>query len=597
MAQHNHHTEPQSFIRKYVFSMDHKVIAKQYYITAIFMAIVAGLLAMLIRIQLAWPQLGQTWLAKLLPAGFDLQTGLMKPEFYPMLFTMHGTLMVFFVLSTAPVSGFGNFLIPLQIGARDMAFPFLNMLSYWTFFIGCIVILSSFFVEGGAAAAGWTAYPPLSALREAIPGSGLGQTLWIIGMVFFIASFTMGGLNFVTTVLNLRTRGMSMMRLPLTTWALFCVAILGLLSFPALTAGAIMLLFDRHLGTSFFLPQGLYIGGHVVEIQQGLTTQGGSPLLWQHLFWFLGHPEVYILMLPAMGITSDIITVFSRKPIFSYKSMVYAIWAISVLSFLVWGHHMFVSGMSPYLGMAFATFTLLIAVPSAIKVFNWLTTLWRARIRFTTPMLFALGIVSLFISGGLSGLWLGQPPIDIQMHDTYFVVGHFHLIMAGAALFGVFAGTYYWFPKMFGRMMNETLGKIHFWLTFITYYSTFFPMYYLGMGGMMRRIYDPTQYDFLKPLQPLNVWISISAFVLGAAQFIFLFNFFWSMFRGKKADRNPWRANTLEWTTESPAPHGNWDGPVPAVYRGPYEYSVPGAPDDHIPQHLEPEKVGVEVHA
>jgi len=451
-------------------------------------------------------------------------------------------------------------------------------------------------VGSGAAAAGWTAYPPLSALREAIPGSEWGQTLWIIAMVFFIASFTMGGLNFVTTILNLRTKGLSMMRLPMTIWALFCVGVLGLLSFPALTAGAIMLLFDRHFGTSFFVPSG------VVLADKLSPHQGGSPLLWQHLFWFLGHPEVYILMLPAMGFTSDIVSVFSRKPLFSYRAMVYAVIAISTLSFLVWGHHMFVSGMSPYLGMAFAVFTLLIAVPSAIKVFNWLATLWRGKIHFTTAMLFALGVISLFISGGLSGIWLGQTTIDIQMHDTYFVVGHFHLIMAGAALFGVFAATYYWFPKMFGRLMNETLGKLHFWLTLITYYSTFFTMYYQGLGGMMRRIYDPTQYDFLKPLQPLNVHISISAFILGGAQLIFLFNLFWSIFKGKKADKNPWHANTLEWTAESPAPHGNWPGPLPVVYRGPYEYSVPDAlagqaPEDHIPQHVPPTEVKVPVGA
>ncbi len=578
------HEAPQSFLRRYIFSLDHKVIGIQYYLTALFMMLVAGLLAMLIRIQLAWPQAAQPWLHKILPGLYD-PNGIMRPEYYPMLFTMHGTLMVFFVMSTAPVSGFGNFLIPLQIGARDMAFPFLNMMSYWTFFVGCLVMLASFFVAGGAAAAGWTAYPPLSALREAIPGSQWGQTLWIVGMVFFIASFTMGGLNFVTTILNLRTRGMSMFRLPLTIWAMFCVAVLGLLSFPALTAGAIMLLFDRHFGTSFFVPSGIVIADKLT------SHQGGSPLLWQHLFWFLGHPEVYILMLPAMGFASDIISVFARKPIFSYRAMVYAILAISTLSFLVWGHHMFVSGMSPYLGMAFAIFTLLIAVPSAVKVFNWLATLWRAKIHFTTPMLFALGIVSLFISGGLSGIWLGQAPIDIQVHDTYFVVAHFHLIMAGAALFGVFAATYYWFPKMFGRMMNETLGKLHFWLTFVTYYLTFFPMHFLGLRGMMRRIYDPTQYDLFKPLQPINELISISAFVLGAAQLIFVFNFVWSIFRGKKADRNPWRANTLEWTTESPAPHGNWRGPLPVVYRGPYEYSVPGAVEDYIPQHVAPAEV------
>lgn len=575
---HNVHAEhePQSFIRHYIFSLDHKIIGIQYYLTAMFMGVVGGLLAMLMRLNLAWPAHEWPILEKLFPVGMEL--GVMKPEFYISLFTMHGTIMIFFVLSLAPVSGFGNFLIPLQIGARDMAFPFLNMISYWIVVPGCIIILASFFVEGGAASAGWTVYPPLSAIKEAVPGSGLGQTLWLIGMVFFIASFTMSGLNFVTTVLNLRTKGMSMFRLPLTTWAIFIVSCMGILAFPALTAAVIMLLFDRHGGTSFFLPSGLYVS------EKFLQHQGGTPLLWQHLFWFLGHPEVYILMLPAMGFTSDILSTFSRKPIFSYHAMVLALLAIGVLSFMVWGHHMFVSGMNPYLGMAFAITTLMVAIPSAIKTFNWLATLWGAKIWFTTPMLFALGIVSLFVTGGLSGIFLGTSATDIQVHDTYFVVGHFHFIMAGASLFGVFAATYYWFPKMFGRMINEKLGKLHFWLTFITYYSTFFPMHFLGMAGMMRRIYDPTVYEFLKPLQSINVFITISAFVLGAAQFIFLFNFFWSLFKGGKAERNPWKATTLEWTTSSPPPHGNWGAILPTVHRWAYDYSVPDAPEDYIPQ-------------
>ncbi|MGE0453882.1 MAG: cbb3-type cytochrome c oxidase subunit I [Vicinamibacteria bacterium] len=580
---HGHGHAPQAFIWKYVFSKDHKVIGIQYYVTAMLMAVVAGLLAMLIRMQLAWPDASWPNLGKLLSKGFS--DGVMNPEFYAMLFTMHGTIMVFFVLSTAPVSGFGNFLIPLQTGARDMAFPFLNGLSFWTFLTGCVVILSSFFVGAGAAAAGWTSYPPLSALPGAVPGSAWGQTLWIVGMVFFIASFTMGGLNFVTTILNLRTKGLSLMRMPLTLWSMFLVAILGLLSFPALTAGALLLLFDRHFGTSFYLPGGIVLSG------QALPNQGGSPILWQHLFWFLGHPEVYILMLPALGFTSDIMATFCRKPIFGYKAMVGAMLGISGLSFVVWGHHMFVSGMSPYLGMAFAVMTMLIAVPSAVKVFNWLATLWRSRITFATPMLWALGVVSLFISGGLSGIWLGQSAVDIPLHDTYFVVAHFHLIMAGAALFGVFGATSFWFPKMFGRMMNETLGKLHFWLTFVAYYCTFFPMHYSGIAGHIRRVYDPYQYEFLKSMQGLNQFITISAFVLGSAQLVFFVNFFWSAFKGRRAGSNPWNANGLEWTAPSPPPHGNWPGEIPEVHRWPFDYSVPGAAADFVMQ-TDPAPVG-----
>jgi len=458
------------------------------------------------------------------------------------------------------------------------------------------VILFSFFVAGGAAAAGWTSYPPLSALQGAIPGSQTGQTLWIVGMVFFIASFTMGGLNFVTTILNLRTKGLSLMRMPLTMWAMLMVAILGLLSFPALTGAALMLVFDRHFGTSFFLPSGLALSGAALVGPDGSPLhQGGSPLLWQHLFWFLGHPEVYILMLPALGFTSDIIATFCRKPIFGYKTMVGAIVAISALSFVVWGHHMFLSGMNPYLAMAFALFTMLVAVPSAVKVFNWLATLWRSRIQFKTPMLWALGVVSLFISGGLSGIFLGQSAVDIPLHDTAFVVAHFHLIMAGAALFGMFGATAYWFPKMFGRMMNEPLGKLHFWFTFVTYYSTFFPMHYFGIAGQMRRIYDPYQYEFLKHLKDGNELVTISAFILGASQILFFVNFFWSAFKGQRASENPWDANGLEWTTASPPPHGNWPGPIPEVHRWPYDYSVPEAPTDHVLQ-TDPAPIGERAH-
>ena len=574
----------QSFISKYIFSFDHKMIGKQYLTLTMFMAVIGGALAMLVRLQLGYPgQHAQFW-ETLFPAG--MASGVMTPEFYIMLFTMHGTIMVFFVLSIGPVSGFGNYLIPLQIGARDMAFPFLNMLSFWTVLPGAMIIILSFFVEGGAAASGWTAYPPLSAIRSAIPGSALGQTLWLVGMMFFIASFTMGGLNFVVTILNLRTKGLNMMKMPLTTWAQFAVGILGLLAFPALAAGAILLVFDRSLGTSFFLPAGIFIGDTL------FPHEGGSPLLWQHLFWFLGHPEVYIIMLPALGFTSDIISTFTRRPIFGYRSMVYAILAIAGLSFIVWGHHMFVSGMSPFLGTVFTMTTLVIAVPSAVKVFNWLATLWRAKIRFATPMLFALAIVSLFVTGGLTGIFLGTNAVDIQLHDTMFVVAHFHFIMAGAGLFGLLAAVYYWYPKMFGRYMNEGLSKVHFWFTFLTYYGVFFPMHYLGIAGMMRRLYDPNTYEYLKPLQPVNEFITISAFILGAAQFIFLFNYFWSMFKGKKVEtENPWESNTLEWSTPIEPGHGNWPGEIPEVYRWPYDYQHPDEKGDHTPQWQPPAKV------
>ncbi len=566
----------ESFISKYIFSFDHKMIGKQYFTLAMIMGFIGGILAVLIRLQLGFPSKPWPFLENLFPVG--MASGIMTPEFYVSLFTMHGTIMVFFLLSLLPVSGFGNFLIPLQIGARDMAFPFLNMLSFWTVVPGAIIILISFFVEGGAAASGWTAYPPLSAIRSAIPGSGAGQTLWLIGMIFFVASFTMGGLNFVVTILNLRTKGLRMMRMPLTTWAQFVVGILGLLSFPALAAGAILLTFDRSLGTSFFLPAGIFIGDTL------MPHEGGTPLLWQHLFWFLGHPEVYIIMLPAMGFTSDVLATFCRRPIFGYRSMVYAIMAIGTLSFLVWGHHMFVSGMSPFLGSLFVVTTLAIAVPSAVKAFNWLFTIAKAKIRFTTAALFALAVVSLFVTGGLTGIFLGTNATDIQLHDTYFVVGHFHFIMAGAGLFGAFAAVYFWYPKMFGRKLNERIGKIHFWITFLAYYAVFFPMHYLGVAGMMRRIYDPNVYEYLQPLQPVNLFITISAFVLFAGQLLFLWNYFSSMRRGAPATGNPWDAAGLEWSTPAKPGHGNWEGDIPEVHRWPYDYSRPDRKRDFIPQ-------------
>jgi cytochrome c oxidase subunit 1 len=573
-APEAHHREP--FIRRYVFSIDHKVIGIQYLFTSLFMALVGGVLAMLIRLQLGWP--GARWglAAALFPGGFA--GGQMKPDFYLAVVTMHGTIMVFFVLTTLLSGGFGNFLIPLQIGARDMAFPWMNMISYWLVVPAIVVLLASFFVTGGAAGGGWTAYPPLSAIPAAAPGSGLGQTLWLVALAILIVALLFGSLNYITTILQLRARGMSMLRLPLTIWGLFVTAILMLLSFPVLFAAAIMLLFDRLGGTSFFVPAGVYVGGEV------LSHAGGNPLLWQHLFWFLGHPEVYVLILPGMGMISDIMATHGRKPVFGYQFMVGSIVAIAVLSFLVWAHHMYTSGMNPLVAMAFMTTTLAIAVPSAVKTFNWLVTLWGARIRFTTSMLYAIGFVSLFVTGGLTGVFLAQPPVDIYMHDTFFVVAHFHFVMASAALFGVFAGIYHWFPKMFGRFMNERLGKVHFWLTFIGIYATFFPMHFAGFAGMMRRIYSTQVYGFLADLAPLNAFISLAAFGLGLAQVIFIYNFFYSLRRGPVADRNPWGATTLEWEAPSPPPHGNFPGELPVVHRWAYDYSVPDATDDFIPQ-------------
>jgi len=572
------HAHPQlGFWRKYVFSTDHKVIGLQYLITAMSMAIVGGILSLLMRLQLAWP--AELWpsLERLMPVAFE--GGPMKPEFYISLVTMHGTIMVFFLFTAVLTGGFGNFLIPLQIGARDMAFPFLNALSYWVFLLSCIVIFSALFVTGGAPYGGWTAYAPLSALTAIGSNQDVGMTLWLAAIALFTASGLMGGLNYITTILTMRTKGLSMMRLPLTQWSLLITAILGLLAFPVLLAAAILLVFDRTGGTSFFVPAG------VIMNYQELSYSGGHPLLWQHLFWFFGHPEVYIVILPAMGMASDILSAFCRKPIFSYRMMVYSMVAIAALSFVVWGHHMFVSGMSPFLGSVFTLTTLLIAVPSAIKTFNWLGTVWGARIRFTSAGLFAIGFVSLFVSGGLSGIFLGTSAADIELQDTYFVVAHFHLVMAIAPLFAAFGGLYYWFPKMFGRFMNETLGKIHFWLSFIGVYAVFFPMHVLGIGGQMRRIYDPTSYNFLVEQQPVNVFITIAAFVLGATQLIFLANFFVSIFAGKRAtENNPWKATTLEWQTPCPTGHGNFGPELPTVHRWAFDYSVPGAPDDFVPQ-------------
>jgi cytochrome c oxidase subunit I len=559
------HAAPHGFIRKYLFSLDHKVIGLQYYFLALTAVFVGMFLSLLMRIHMIWPT-----------ASLPL-VGEIKPETYLSLLTMHGTIMVFFVLTTAPQGGFGNYVLPIQIGAPDMAFPVLNMLSFWTTLVGFVVLIAAFFVTGGAPLHGWTGYTPLSALQSAGPGEGLGADLWITSIAIFCLASLMGALNFITTTLDLRAKGMSLMRLPLTVWSWFITAILGLLAFGVLLSAGILLLLDRNLGTSFYVPL-------VVVNGQVMGHKGGSPLLWQHLFWFFGHPEVYIAILPGMGVTSQILSTFSRKPIFGYKAMVYAMLSIGFFGFMVWGHHMFMSGMSPYSAFAFSVLTMCIGVPSAIKTFNWLGTMWKARIRFHTPMLYAIGFVSLFVSGGLSGPFLAQPVLDIQLHDTYFVVGHFHLIMGVAAIFGIFAATYYWFPKMFGRMMNDRMAKIHFWVSFVGTYAVFMPMHYYGMAAALRRYSQSTEVAYMRELLPLQQFITAAAIVTIAGQFIFLFNLFWSMKYGKKASDNPWEATTLEWTTATPPPHDNFAGQTPVVYHGPYEYSVPGALRDFVMQ-------------
>jgi len=570
---HGHHKE--TLISKYIFSQDHKMIAKQFLVTGIIMAVIAMVLSILFRIQLAWPDKSFPFLETFL--GKWAEGGRIKPDFYLALVTIHGTIMVFFVL-TAGLSGtFSNLLIPLQIGARDMASPFLNMLSYWFFFTACVVMMSSFFIQTGPASGGWTVYPPLSALPTAIPGSGLGMTLWLVSMVLFVASSLMGGINYVSTILNMRTKGMDLWKMPLTIWAFFLTAILGILSFPVLVAGVVLLIFDRSFGTSFYLSD-IVMGTNI------LPNEGGSPILWQHLFWFLGHPEVYIVIMPALGISSEIISVNSRKPIFGYHAMVYSLIGITLLSFIVWGHHMFVTGMNPLLGGVFMITTLIIAVPSAVKTFNYLATLWRGNIRFTPAMLFAIGLVSFFISGGLTGIFLGNASLDINLHDTYFVVAHFHLVMGSAAIFGMLAGVYHWFPRMFGRMMNAKLGYLHFWLTFIAAYLVFFPLHFLGLDGVPRRYYAFTEFEFMKKWLTVNVFVTWAAIMAALAQVAFLFNFFYSIYKGKKAPQNPWEANTLEWTAPVEHLHGNWPGEIPTVYRWPYDYSKPGHDVDFIPQ-------------
>jgi len=563
--EHHHH---ETFITKYVFSQDHKMISKQFLITGIIWAFIGGLMSVLFRLQLGYPDSTFPILEDLL--GHWAKGGRISDDAYYALVTMHGTILVFFVL-TAGLSGtFANYLIPLQVGARDMASPFLNMLSYWFFFMASIVMFSSLFVQTGPAAGGWTIYPPLSALGQASQGSKIGMDLWLVAMALFIVSTLLGGLNYISTILNLRTKGMSMTRLPLTIWALFFTAVLGVLSFPVLLSGAILLLFDRHMGTSFYLSD-IVVNGEV------LSNEGGSAILFQHLFWFLGHPEVYIILLPAMGMVSEVLSINSRKPIFGYMAMVGSLFAITILAFLVWAHHMFVTGLNPFLGAFFVLLTLLIAVPSAIKVFNWLTTLWRGDIRFTPGMLFAIGFVSLFISGGLTGIFLGNSTLDIHLHDTMFVVAHFHIVMGVASFFGMFAGIYHWFPKMYGRYLNNLMAYIHFWVTMIGAYLIFWPMHYEGFAGMPRRYYSVSQWESFRHFDDLNQFISFVATVVFMAQILFIFNFFYSIFKGRKViTQNPWHATTLEWTTPIRPGHGNWPGEIPEVYRGAYDYGKDG---------------------
>ena len=569
---HHHHTE--TFITKYVFSQDHKTIAKQFLITGMIWAIIGGLFSVLFRLQLGYPD--QTFPILETFFGRYAKGGQIQPEFYYALITMHGTVLVFFVLTGGLSGTFANLLIPLQIGARDMASPFLNMLSYWFFFTASIIMFSSLFVQTGPASGGWTVYPPLSAMGQASQGSKIGMDLWIVAMSLFVVSSLLGGLNYIATILNMRTKGMSMTRLPLTIWAIFFTAILGVLSFPVLLSGLILLLFDRNIGTSFYLSD-IYVAGQI------LPNEGGSAILYQHLFWFLGHPEVYIIILPAMGLVSEVLSINSRKPIFGYMAMVGSLFAICILAFLVWAHHMFVSGLNPFLGSFFVLLTLLIAIPSAIKVFNWLTTIWRGNIRFTPGMLFAIGFVSLFISGGLTGIWIGNSTIDIHLHDTVFIVAHFHIVMGVSAFFGMFAGVYHWYPKMFGRYLNSTLGYIHFWVTIIGAYLIFWPMHYEGMAGVPRRYLDRSIWTSFNQFGDLNKMITIVSIVVFAVQLMFVFNFFYSIFKGRKVRTlNPWGAATLEWTTPIRPGHGNWPGEIPEVHRWAYDYSKDGR--DFIPQ-------------
>jgi cytochrome c oxidase subunit 1 len=557
---------PHSWWTKYVFCQDAKVIAIQYSLTATAIGLVALILSWLMRLQLAFP-------------GYF---SFIQADNYYQFITMHGMIMVIYLLTALFLGGFGNYLIPLMVGARDMVFPYANMLSYWIYLLAVLVLVSGFFVPGGPTGAGWTLYPP-QAILSGTPGSDWGIIVMLVSLILFIIGFTMGGLNYVVTVLQGRTRGMTLMRLPLTVWGIFTATVMALLAFPALFVGCVMMLFDRLLGTSFFMPDLMELGEHS-------KTGGGSPILWQHLFWFFGHPEVYIVALPAFGIVSDLISTHARKNIFGYRMMVWAIVGIGALSFLVWAHHMYVSGMNPNFGFFFATTTLIIAIPTALKVYNWVLTLWRGDIHLTVPMLFALGFIVTFVNGGLTGLFLGNVVVDVPLSGTMFVVAHFHMVMGVAPILVVFGAIYHWYPKVTGRMLDDTLGKLHFWVTFLGAYAIFFPMHYLGLLGVPRRYYELGATAFVPPsAATLNIFITIAALTVGAAQMAFLFNLIWSLFHGKAAGGNPWNATTLEWQTpQTPPAHGNWGRELPIVYRWAYDYSVPGAERDFIPQNQPP---------
>ena len=576
MAHDTHHHHKESFFTKYIFSQDHKMIGKQYLLTAIFMGAIGITLSALFRMKLGWPDTQFSILESIL--GSDAAPdGMLDSNWYLGLVTLHGTIMVFFVLTGGLSGTFSNLLIPLQVGARDMASGLMNMIAYWLFFLSSVLMAASLFIETGPAMAGWTVYPPLSVLEEFQPGSGLGMTLWLLSMTVFIASSLLGGINYIVTILNLRTKGMSMTRLPLTIWAFFITAILGVLSFPVLLSAAVLLLMDRGFGTSFYMSD-------IVTSSGALDATGGSPILYEHLFWFLGHPEVYIILLPALGMTSEIISTCSRKPIFGYRAMIGSMLAIGFLSFIVWGHHMFLTGMNPFLGGVFTFTTLLIAIPSAVKAYNYITTIWKGNVIMTPAMLFCIGSVSTFISGGVTGIILADSALDISQHDTYFVVGHFHIVMGMTAILGMFAGIYHWFPKMYGKSMNKRMGMVHFWVTIVTGYGVFLPMHFLGEGGLPRRYYENTNFPMFDHFLDLNILISIFATIGVLSQLIFFFNFFYSIFRGPKASLNPWNANTLEWTTPLEHVHGNWIGEIPTVYRWPYDYSKPGKEKDFVPQ-------------
>ena len=572
MTENKLHRKP-SFWRKYIFSTDHKVIGAQYAVTGLLFLLFGFCLMMLMRWQLAYPGQPLPMIGNWFPEA-AMVGGIMLPEFYNQLGAMHGTIMVFMGVVPLAVGGFGNFVLPLQIGAPDMAFPKLNMLSYWFYFTGGVIMIASFFVPGGAAQSGWTSYAPLSVLASS------GQTWWLIGMAFLINSSLLGSINFIVTTIQLRADGLSFNRLPFFVWAQFVTAFLLLLAFPPLMAAAVLQLMDRLAGCSFFMPSGLVVNGAALPV-----AGGGNPLLWQHLFWFLAHPEVYVLILPAMGIISEIIACNTRKPLYSYKALVWSVVFLGFMSFIVWAHHMYLTGMGDKLSAFFQVTTMIISIPSVVILTTLVLSLWGAQIRFNVPMLFALAFLPMFAIGGLTGLPLGLNVSDIPLHDTYYVIGHFHYVVAPGTIFALFAGVYYWFPKATGRRMNELLGKIHFFFSFVFINGVFMPMFFQGLAGVSRRLYDPMQYAHAQPTQPLNVFISISAWLLGLAQIPFIINFFWSLFAGKKTDDNPWQATTLEWTAPSPPPHGNFTAP-PSVYRGPYEYSVPNQPADFLPQNM-----------